>query len=191
MDCVILKMDDFKIFTSTLLGIELQYPNNWNLLSTDDFYEQLENIKTENKYFNENVAKLANKPLLALSRYELDYDDLNPTFKISIKPYGAIKQNALGEILVFIFEQFKSIFKNFRVRIPPKLVQLDNKEAYYGKVYYSIKSTLDIEFHVCSEIWLIHKGFYFIMIAAATNHNGEKHIKDDINKIIKSLKIAD
>jgi hypothetical protein len=178
-------------YTNSLFGIQLHYPEYWNLISAEEFYEQLNNIKTESKLFDENLAENAKKPLIALSRYSLDYHDINPTFKISINLFGNIKVKSLDEILIYVFQQFKGIFKNFRIRIEPKEVKLDNKIAWYGMAYYSLKSNLGIEFNICSEIWLVHRGAYFIMIAASTKHQDDTNIKDDIKKIIESLRITD
>jgi hypothetical protein len=99
--------------------------------------------------------------VIALARHGSDYHDINPTFKISINLYGNLKIKSLDEILIFMFEKFKQIFRNFRVRIAPKEVKLGNHIAFYGMAYYSLESNLDIEYNICSEIWLINRGIIF------------------------------
>src|SRR5262245_44838968 len=77
-----------EIVSNQTIGIEVAKPAAWQHLTAEANAQNLRNIEMDDKEFQEMVAKYATAPIVAFSKYAEPYPDVNPTFKVNLRPAG-------------------------------------------------------------------------------------------------------
>jgi hypothetical protein len=181
--------DTFKTYRHSVLNFKIDYPVDWNVISVDEYYNQLNTIKLSEKEFNDLLVKNASVPFFAITKYPEPFDDLNPSIKINTKPYGGLKGQSLESILRILIEQFTKMFQDFSVDQEPQQIDLGNQKAEYLRIKYTLKTQDGKSFATCSELYLIDKGEYFYMIGAGTRQDEKTGTRDEIRKILNTVEI--
>ena len=65
------------------------------------------------------MQKYATAPLVAMTKYREPYDDVNPSFKVNVKPYGGLQEKSPEEIISPVVPQFQKTFRDFALVQPP------------------------------------------------------------------------
>jgi hypothetical protein len=181
--------NSFKTYKHSVLDFKIDYPIDWNVISVDEYYNQLNAIKLSEKEFSDLLVKNASVPFFAITKYPEPFDDLNPSIKINTKPYGGLKGQSLESILRILVEQFTKMFQDFSVDQEPQQIDLGNQKAEYLRIKYTLKTQDGKIFATCSELYLIDKGEYFYMIGAGTRQDEKTGTRDDIRKILNTVEI--
>src|SRR5574341_401976 len=135
------------------------------------------------------MLKYATAPLVAMMKYPEPYDDLNPSFKVNIKPFGPLKGKDGKEVISLIMPQFQKMFKDFRVVQAPKDVNVAGFKAAYARINYSLQTPDGRIFPTTSELWIVPRGDYFFVIGAGTRQDEKNGSRKEIERIMKSIKI--
>jgi hypothetical protein len=177
-------------FASQSVGFEVTKPAGWQFVSVDQNLENLKAAQLEDENLQSEMLKYATAPLVALMRHPEPFDDLNPSFKVNIRPLGGLKGSTATEILELIVPQFQQIFKDFKVAEAPRALTVSGLAAGYMRVNYSLQVADGRIFPTTSEVWIVPRGDYFFMIGAGTRQDEKTGGRSEIQSILQTVHIA-
>jgi hypothetical protein len=85
---------DAEVFSSATAGFEVTKPAEWQFATADQNLENLKRTELNDKEFHAAMVKYATAPLVVMMKYPEPFEDLNPTLKVNIKPFGQLKGTA-------------------------------------------------------------------------------------------------
>lgn len=176
-------------FKSITVGFEITKPKEWSFVTAQQNLDNIKRTKLSNEEFKELMLKYATAPLVAMTKYPEPYDDLNPGFKVNIKPFGQIKERDGKEVISLILPQLQKMFKDFQITQPPVDTQVAGFKAGYVRINYSLQIPDGRTFPTTSELWVVPRGDYFFMIGAGTRQDEKTGRRKEIEQIMKSIKI--
>jgi len=180
---------DENIFKSITVGFEVTKPKGWSFVTAQENLDNLKRTKLSDDEFHQLMLKYATAPLVAMMKYPEPYDDLNPSLKVNIKPFGQLKGRDGKEVISLILPQFQKVFKDFQLVQAPIDVKVAGLKAAYVRINYSLQIPDGRTFPTTSELWIVPRGDYFFMIGAGTRQDEKTGSRKEIEQIMKSIKI--
>jgi hypothetical protein len=180
---------DENIFKSITVGFEVTKPKGWSFVTAQENLDNLKRTKLSDDEFHQLMLKYATAPLVAMMKYPEPYDDLNPSLKVNIKPFGQLKGRDGKEVISLILPQFQKMFKDFQLVQAPIDVKVAGLKAAYVRINYSLQIPDGRTFPTTSELWIVPRGDYFFMIGAGTRQDEKTGSRKEIEQIMKSIKI--
>lgn len=180
---------DENIFKSITVGFEVTKPKGWSFVTAQENLDNLKRTKLSDDEFHQLILKYATAPLVAMMKYPEPYDDLNPSLKVNIKPFGQLKGRDGKEVISLILPQFQKVFKDFQLVQAPIDVKVAGLKAAYVRINYSLQIPDGRTFPTTSELWIVPRGDYFFMIGAGTRQDEKTGSRKEIEQIMKSIKI--
>src|SRR3990172_5940424 len=105
--------DDANAFKNVTAGFEVTKPAGWQFITAEQNLENIKRTTLNDSEFHAAMLKYATAPLVAMTKYAEPFDDVNPSFKVNIKPLGQLKGMAATAIMNLITPQFEKAFKDF------------------------------------------------------------------------------
>lgn len=180
---------DSDTYTNPTLGFSLVKPADWKFLTAEQNAENLARTKMKDEEFQKLVQKYASAPLVAITKYEEPYDDLNPSVKVNVRPLGNFSADKPSAILEFMGKQLETVFEDFKVVTAPEETKVAGLKAGYLKVHFSMKIPDGRSFPTCSELWVVPRGKHFFMIGAGTRQDEKTGKREEIAKILKTIRM--
>jgi len=177
------------LFKSITVGLEVTKPSTWSFVTADEYKENLKRTKLSDAEFQELMQKYATAPLVAMMKYPEPYDDLNPSFKVNIKPLGQLKGMDGKTIVSLFLPQFQKLFQDYELVQEPVDKEISGLNAGYVRINYSLQIPDGRTFPTTSELWIVPRGDYYFLIGAGTRKDEKNGSRNEINEILKSLKI--
>lgn len=177
------------VFTSPTAGLKVTKPIGWHYVTAAQNLENLKATKLNDQEFQAAMLKYATAPLVAMTRFPEPYDDLNPSFKVNIKPFGQLKGQAAKDIIGLMLPQFQKAFKDFKLVQPPTEVEVSGIKSGYARINYSLQTPDGTVFPTTSELWIVPRGDYFFILGAGTRQDEKTGSRKEIASIIRSVKI--
>jgi hypothetical protein len=181
--------DSENTFRSATVGFEVTKPESWQFLTAQQNLENLKRTKLSNEEFHQLMLKYATAPLVAMMKHPEPFDDLNPSLKVNVKPFGQLKGTDPKQILSMVSVQFASIFKDYEVVEAPTDTQVSGIKSGYLRFNYSLQIPDGRTFPTTSELWIVPRGDYFFMIGAGTRQDEKTGTRKEIQEILKTVKI--
>ncbi len=169
------------------LGLEVTKPNDWQHLTAEANAENLRRLHTDDPEFQQAIAKYASAPVIAFTKYAEPYPDLNPSFKINVRPMGQFAGRSATEILSLIVPSLARTFPDMKVEQPPQPTTVAGQPAAYVKIAYTLVAG-ESRFPTTSEMWIVPKGSFFLMIGAGTRQDEANGTRAEIQSILSTLK---
>lgn len=183
------KAPDPNLFKNPTAGFEVTKPAKWQYASADFNQENLKKTKLNDQEMQAAMLKYATVPMVAMLKYPEPYDDVNPTFKVNIKPLGALEGKPATEIIGLLLPQFEKLFKDYELAQPPIEVEVSGLKGAYVRINYSLVTADDREFPTTSELWIVPRGEYFFMMGAGTRQDEKTGSRKEIQDILATVKI--
>lgn len=177
-----------EIVSNQTIGIEVAKPEGWQHLTAEANAQNLRNIEMDDKEFQEMVAKYASAPVVAFSKYAEPYPDLNPTFKVNLRPAGQLAGRSATDVLAIVIPTFKKISADLVVEEGPTETTVSGLPAAYVRLNYTM-SAAGMQFPITSEIWIVPRGKFFFLIGAGTRQDEATGTRAEIRSILESVKI--
>lgn len=177
------------VFNSPTAGFKVNKPVGWHYVTAAQNLENLKATKLSDKEFQAAMLKYATAPMVAMTKFPEPYDDLNPSFKVNIKPFGQLKGKAAKDIISLILPQFQKAFKDFELVQPPTEVEVSGIKSGYVRIHYSLQTPDGKVFPTASELWIVPRGDYFFVLGAGTRQDERTGSREEIANIIRSVKI--
>jgi len=176
-------------FRSVSAGFEITKPESWQFLTAEQNLENLKRTKLSDEEFHQLMLKYATAPLVAMMKHPEPFDDLNPSLKVNVKPFGQLKGTDPKQILSMVSVQFTSIFKDYEVVEGPIDKEVSGIKSGYLRFNYSLEIPDGRTFPTTSEVWIVPRGDYFFMIGAGTRQDEKTGSRKEIHEILKTVKI--
>lgn len=178
------------IFTSPTAGFKVIKPVGWHYVTAAQNLENLKATKLSDQEFQAAMLKYATAPLVVMTKFLEPYDDLNPSFKVSIKPFGQLKGKTATDIIGLMLPQFQKMFKDFKLVQPPTEVEVSGIKTGYARIDYSLQTPDGSLFPTTSELWIVPHGDYFFILGAGTRQDEKTGSRKEIANIIRSVEIG-
>lgn len=177
-------------FKSVTVGFEITKPDAWNFLTAQQNLENLRNTNLSDEEFHQLMLKHSTVPLVAMTKYPEPYEDLNPSLKVTIKPFGQMKGADPKHILAAVSAQLQVVFKDFQLVQPPTDTEVSGITSGYMRINYSVQAPDGRLFPTTSELWIVPRGDYFFLIGAGTRQDGGTGARREIEEILSTVKIT-
>ncbi|MED5431034.1 MAG: hypothetical protein VX920_01725 [Pseudomonadota bacterium] len=180
---------DDNVFESVTVGFKVTKPSEWQFVTAEENLESLKNFQLNDDEFKQLMLKYSTAPLVAMMKYPEPFDDLNPSFKVNVKPLGNFKGDDPKKIMGLMPPQFYKMFDSFKLVQPPVDTAVDELPAAYMRMDYSVAISDGRSFPATSELWIVPRGDYFFLIGAGTRQDGVTGSREEISKIISSVEL--
>ena len=188
--CTHIKKADVKSDSVNLLGDETTgikiNSGSWHYIKAKEHLQGLKHIKLRDKKLQKFMLK-ENNPLFVLMKYKRPYKGVNPSIKVDMVPMGNMDYSQSEKIVKLNMDLLKKASSNFKVITQPESVYVGGLKGSYAHVQYEIHNQAGAAFFISSELWIIPKDGYFIMIGAATRANEKTGTRKEIKDIIKTI----
>ncbi len=181
--------DNANVFKNVTVGLEVTKPESWHFLTADQNLESIKRMKLNDEEFHSLVIKYSTAPLVIITKYSEPYDDVNPSLKINIKPFGNLKSRDPKEVLTIISDQIKNVLKDYQVVQKPTDTEVAGIKSGYMRVKCSLQAKEGPSFPITSEFWIVPRGDFFFLIGGGTRQDEKTGTRIEIGEILKTLKI--
>jgi hypothetical protein len=181
--------EQFNVYSNPTAGFSVMKPTAWHYVTAEQNLNSIKATKLDDKEFHAAMIKYATAPMVAMTKHEEPYGDVNPSFKVNIKPLGQFKGKDPKEIIGVMLPQFQKIFKNFELIQPPTSVTVADLSAAYTRINYTMEVPEIGQLPITSELWIIPRGDYFFLVGAGTRQDEKTGSRKEIDSIIKTITI--
>lgn len=182
--------DSSNEFESVTVGFKVTRPPDWQFITAEENLDNLKKIELSDAEFQQLMLKYSTAPLVAMMKYPEPFDDLNPSFKVTIKPLGQLKDADPKKILELLLPQLQQVFDDFNLDQKPTDTKVAGLAAAYMRIHYSLAIPDGRTFPTTSELWIVPRGDYFFMIGAGTRQDEKTGSRDEIREILDSVVIG-
>ena len=183
------ELADTNTYSNPTLGISVTKPKEWVFVTAEQHAESLKRAKLKDEEFLKLVQKYSSAPLVTMTKYAEPFDDLNPSFKLNIKPLGKLSGDDPKAILSVLLEPLKTNFDDFQLVVPPREARVAKHKAAYAQMYFSLQNADGRRFPTCSELWVVPRGKHFVLIGCGTRQDEQTGKRAELEKILASLKL--
>jgi hypothetical protein len=177
------------VFSNPTAGFTVTKPVGWHYVTAEQNLNNLKATQLSDKEFQAAMVKYATTPMVAMTKYKEPYDDVNPSFKVNIKPLGQLKGRNSKEIIGVILPQFQKLFKDFVLVQPPINVKVGGVSSAYTRINYTMDAAGIGALPITSELWIIPRGDYFFMVGAGTRQDEKTGSRKEVESIINTIVI--
>jgi hypothetical protein len=170
------------------LGLSVNRPTGWATITADENSRNIRSVQMDDPQFQEMAARYANSPVFAISKYQEPYADLNPSFKINVRPLGGFAKFSPEDILTAAIPTFARAFNDVKVLEGPIGAQVSGKHSAYARLSYTLKAN-GVSIPTISEIWIVPNGSIFFMIGAGTRADEKNGTRAEMRRILDTVRI--
>lgn len=181
---------DSTVFNNPTAGFQLKRPAQWHFATAAQHMENLKAIKLNDEEFHAAMQKYSTAPLVAMMKYPEPFDDVNPSFKVNLKPYGELRGKSPTEIISLFVPQLSKMFKDFSLVQPPTEAVVSGIKSGYIRMNYALEIPDGRTFPTTSELWIVPHGDYYFIIGAGTRQDEKTGSREEIKRILKTVKIT-
>ncbi len=174
-------------YENRTVGLKVTKPFDWQFVTADENLENLKRTKLNDSELQKLMLKYSTIPLVVMMKYPEPFEDLNPSFRIKMKPLGQLKGADPSQILRLILSQFEKAFKDFVLIQKPMETKVAGLNASYMRINYSLTIPDGRSFPTTSELWIVPRGNFYFMIGAGTRQDEKTGSRSEIIKILNSI----
>lgn len=178
------------VFSNPTAGFTVTKPVGWHYVTAEQNLNNLKATQLSDKEFQAAMVKYATTPMVAMTKHKEPYDDVNPSFKVNIKPLGQFKGKDSKEIIGVILPQIQRLFKDFVLVQPPTNVRVGGISSAYTRINYTMDAAGIGALPITSELWIIPRGDYFFLVGAGTRQDEKTGSRKEVESIINTIVIA-
>ncbi len=186
---LVIRAEDSNTFTSATVGFSVKKPAQWYFMTAEANTENLNNVRMKDEEFQKMAQKYATVPLVVMTRYQEPYDGLNPSFKVNVRSLGNLDGTNPVSIIQLVRGSLQKAFKDYKEIQPPIETEVAGFKAAYMKIHYTLETSESRSFPTSSEMWIIPRGKFFFLIGVGSSQVSDKTEQEEIQSIIKSMKI--
>ena len=182
--------DGSNVFSNPTAGFSVTKPVDWHYVTAEQNLNNLKATQLSDKEFQSAMVKYATAPMVAMTKHKEPYEDVNPSFKVNIKPLGQFEGRDPKEIITVILPQLEKVFKDFTLVQPPTNIPVAGISSAYTRINYTMEVAGIGALPITSELWIIPRGKYFFMVGAGTRQDEKTGTRKEIESIINTIEIA-
>ncbi|MDF2447208.1 MAG: hypothetical protein K0S46_2444 [Moraxellaceae bacterium] len=177
------------VFRNETAGFQVVKPAGWTYATAAQNLENLKAIKLSDAEFQAAMQKYATAPLVVMTKFKEPYADVNPSFKVTLKPYGPMKGLSPVQLISLVIPQFQKAFRDFELVQPPVEVEVAGIKSSYARMNYTMDTQTGEKFSLTSELWIVPRGDYFFMLGAGTRRDERNAKRGEIAEILKTVRV--
>ena len=177
------------VFHNPTAGFTVTKPPAWHYVTAAQHVANLRATKLNDQAFHTAMLHYATAPLLALQKFLEPFADVNPSFKVNLKPFGQLKGKRPTELLTLLLSQLQRAFGEVQLVQPPMEVEVAQIPSAYARLNYALHTQTGETFSTTSEVWIVPRGDYFFLIGAGTRQDEKTGTRAEIHAIVDSIKI--
>ncbi|MFS0738158.1 hypothetical protein ABC347_14005 [Sphingomonas sp. 1P06PA] len=174
-------------FSNPTAGVRVTMPDGWVAVTAEQNRETLSRAEIRDMDFAAAVARYATVPMFAFARYPEPFDDLNPSFKINLRPAGAFVGRSGVQIIEAMVPGLEKAFGAMPV-IPPHATTVSGLPAGHVRIDYELVAD-GRNFPVSSDLWVVPHGSHFFIIGTGIRQDERTGSRADVERIVASLRI--
>jgi hypothetical protein len=182
------QVDEPEVFASPTAGFQVAKPIGWHHMSAEQVREN--NARVGDAQLRELLKKGTTAPLVAFTKFPEPYDDLNPSFKVSLQPIERLSGGDAMEGIRRLVEQLGGMFPAFEVVQGPERTVVSGIDAAYARFTYDLEVPDGRRLPAMSEMWIVPRSSYFFLIGAGMRQDEKNGSREEIEAIVRSVKIA-
>ncbi|HMA73939.1 MAG TPA: hypothetical protein VKP67_21020 [Xanthobacteraceae bacterium] len=175
-------------FDSPIAGFHVVKPAGWSFLTAEQNIAAVKGLQFSDKELQEAWEKYTTAPLVAMAKYPEPFADVNPSFKVNIKPFGLFKGKDAKEIAAAILSVLQRALKDIEVVQPASDVTVSGLKGAYMRLNYTAQME-GRQVAGTSELWIVPRGDYFFMMGAGTRPDEKTGTRAEIQKIVATVRI--
>lgn len=188
--CLTLAQDRSDTYSNPTFGLSITKPTGWHWMTAEQNQENLSKTKLDDEEFQRLITKYASAPMVAITKFEEPYENVNPSVKINVRSIAQLPEKDPVRILKMIMPRFEKVFNEFEINYGPVDTLVSDYGAAYARFYYNMILADSTTFPTCSELWIVPKGDFMFMIGAGTRQDEQTGKREEIAEIIKSIVIV-
>ncbi len=177
-------------FTSPTARFSLTKPSDWQFLSADQNAANLKAVDMDDAEMKAALAKYATTPLVAITKHAEPYADLNPSFKVNIRPLGQFAGADPKAIISALLPSLQRMFSDAKVVEGPSDVAIGGLKGGYVRLDYTLRTNDGATFPTSSELWIVPRGDFFFMMGAGTRQDEATGRRSEIRSIVEGIKFG-
>ena len=189
LSSLVSKAQDSNVFRNVTAGFELSKPAGWVFVTAQQNLDNLTKTKLNDAEFQKTMLRYATAPMVAMTKHPEPHEDLNPSFKVNIKPLGRFKGESPNALTALLVSQIKPMFKDFALVVSPTNCVVAGLTGSYVRIHYNLETQDGQTFPTASELWIVPRGDFFFMMGAGTRQDEKSGKRSEIEDIIRSIKI--
>jgi len=179
------------VLTLPFVGLEITKQSDWHFTNVTLVTESAKSILFQEKEFADLVAKNTAVPLAVITKYPESYEEVNPSLKIDVQPVAKLNGKTGIELSNFVLGMFSTAVKDFEILQKPVEVYLGAFKASYFRIRYTVEYADNTSYRTVSELWIINRDAYFLMLGAATLDDDKTRSREEIATMLKSLRVTE
>ena len=177
-------------FSNVTAGITIEKPDEWRFLTAQQNADNLARVELDDASFQEQMRKYASAPLVVMSKHAEPFNDLNPSLKITIKPFGQLKGTDPKEMLGMIYPAMEKAYRDFKLVQAPHDTVVSGLKAAHMRIDYTLVNSDGKEFPTASELWIVPRGDFYFLIGVGIRQDEKTGSRSEIMAILNSLVIT-
>jgi hypothetical protein len=169
------------------IGLQVTKPKAWHHLSAQANSDNLRKMELDDKALQQAIVRQAAVPIVAFTKYLEPYPNLNPSFKINVRPLQNLPTNAVELLQIIVPGAQKTVGAELEQQ--PVATTVSGLPAAYVRLSYVLNSA-GAQYPTISELWIVPRGSYFFMIGAGTRQDESNGSRAEVKAIIDSIRIA-
>ena len=174
--------------TIPTLGLTVVRPATWRTITAEENASNLQSVTMDDRQLQELAARYATAPIVAFAKYEEPYEDLNPSFKINVRPLGSFAGHSPEDILLAALPTMRRMFGDLTIEAAPTRTSVSGKPAAYTRFAYTLRAG-EKAFPAISEIWVVPSGPVFFMIGTGTRADERNGSRAEARRIVDSIRL--
>ena len=174
--------------TSKSLGFEIKLPEDWVILSQDQWQMNLDQTKSLKEDLEEKLSSHRKSPVFVATRFPEPYPDINPNVKVYLFPFKRGKSRDMIEVAREHMQFLGFFARNAKPMTAPETRQLDGIEVAYA----SLQATLNAEgkeFPFISEAWFVPRSEFYLIVTIGYKPDGATGTRDAPAASVESMKL--
>jgi hypothetical protein len=176
-------------FSSVTAGFSVIKPDEWHFLTAEQNMENIERMQLDDEEFKQAMLKYPTAPLVAMVKYQEPFDDLNPSFKVNIKPIGNLKDVDPKTILNMMSGQLQNVLRDYKIVQEPIDTRVSGLKAATMTVNSTMVAPDGREFPITSDFWVVPRGEFFFMLGCGSRQDEKTGTRAELLEILETKKI--
>jgi hypothetical protein len=179
------------VFHSEGARVEIHKPATWHFVDLQSVVKHRGSVKLEDEAFLDAVKKMGKRPLVAATKHEASYAELNPSFQLIVRPAANQEGKSGVELLELYIPRLSQAFTGFKVVRAPFAITVAGRPGGRLDVSYAITTEDGKNLPSRSTLVLVPNRKVVYQVGFSYLPEGPDKLTKEIDEILGSVKWLD
>lgn len=180
---------DENLFRNPTAEFQMTKPDGWVYLTAQQNSANLKGVENADADLRSAMERYATAPMVVIAKYPEPFDDLNPSFKVNVRPMGSFAGSTPKAILAAILPSLQRAFPDAAVVQAPEDVKVGGLDGAHIILNYTLRAQ-GRAYPTASELWVVPRGDFFFMIGAGLRQDEATGTRAEIVQILESIRFG-